>query len=84
MSDIARRVAFKYKEKKQNRADRLAKEIREKTGVSKSLADDVADAIVRGRDVKRLAMQKNWPLDENGHLEGPKGSVDLDELSQAQ
>lgn len=84
MNDIARRVAFKYKEKKQNRADRLSKEIREKTGVSRGLADEVADAIVRGREVKRLAMQKSWPLDEQGHLKGPKGSVDLDALSKEQ
>ncbi len=80
MDDIARRVAFKYKEKKQTKVDRLSKEIREATGVSKTMAADIADAVVRGRDLEALARQKGWTMDDDGKLEGPNGSLDLSKL----
>jgi len=78
--DMAQRVvarfAFKYvpKEKKKAKVDRLTKVIREKTGVGRGTAADIADAIVRGREVDRLARQKSWPI-EDGNIEGPKGTV---------
>lgn len=80
MDDVARRVAYKFKEKKQTKVDRLSKEIREATGVSRGMAEDIADAIVRKRDLDALALQKGWPTDSNGYLEGPKGSIDLSSL----
>ena len=51
---IAARFAFKYqpKEKKKSKVERLSKIIREKTGVGRSTAGDIADAIVRGREVE--------------------------------
>ena len=81
MDPLARRVAFKFvpKEKKQTKVDRLTKVIRETTGVSKGLAEDIADAVVRGRDLAALALQKNWPV-EDGSLQGPNGSLDLKSL----
>jgi hypothetical protein len=81
MDPLARRVAFKYipKEKKQHRVDRLMKVIRDATGISRGMAEDIADAVVRGRDLDALALQKNWPV-EDGTLTGPNGSVDLKSL----
>lgn len=81
MDDAARRVAYKFKEKKQTKVDRLSKEIREATGVSRGVAEDIADAIVRGRNLDALALQKNWPMNDEGKLEGPKGSLDLASLN---
>lgn len=81
MDPLAKRVAFRFipKEKKQHRVDRLMKVIREATGVSKGMAEDIADAVVRGRDLEALALQKNWPV-EDGTLTGPTGTVDLKSL----
>jgi len=81
---IAERVArryvesFKYepKEKKQSKVDRLMRHIREVTGVSRGVAGDIADALVRGRDVPRLAIQKGWPI-EGDAIIGPEGSLDM-------
>lgn len=81
-SQVARRfLAFKYepKEKKTSKVERLMKAIREATGLSRSVSEDIADAIVRNREVERLAVQKSWPLNE-GVIEGPSGSIKLDEL----
>jgi hypothetical protein len=74
-------VAFKYqdKEKKKAKVSRLTDLIRKKTGLSRGVAEGVADAIVRGREVNRLALQKNWPL-EDGVLEGPQGSTTIEAL----
>ena len=80
---IVRRFrSFKYqpKEKKQTKVERLMKLIRERTGLSRGVSEDIADAIVRGREVERLALQKGWPLQE-GVLEGPAGSLPLAEIS---
>lgn len=88
MHPLAQRVlrkfmAFKYqpKETKQNRVDRLSKTIREATGLSRTMSEEIADAIVRGREVDRLAMQKGWPI-EHGTLTGPKGTVDLSKMTR--
>jgi len=73
---VALRFAFKYvpKEKKKAKVDRLTKVIREKTGIGRGTAADIADAIVRNRDVERLARQKSWPV-EGDTIEGPKGTM---------
>lgn len=78
---LALRVAFRYKEKKQTKVDRLSQEIRDKTGLSKRISEDVADAIVRGRNLDALTLQKGWPVNEDGHLTGPNGHLDLSTLS---
>lgn len=82
MDPLARRVAFKYvpKEKKLHKIDRLMKVIRDATGVSKGLAEDIADAVVRGRDLRALSIQKDWPV-EDGTLTGPDGQLDLGSLA---
>ena len=86
METIAQRIvrrftAFKYepKEKKKSKVDRLSKLIREKTGLSNSQAQNIADAIVRGRDVETLARQKGLPV-EDGKIEGPKGTITVDKV----
>lgn len=86
MASIAERVArrfnafkFEPKEKKQSKVDRIMRVIREKTGVSRGVAEDIADALVRGRDVPRLAIQKGWPIEE-GSIIGPEGTLDVAEL----
>lgn len=88
MDPLARRVferyAFKYapKETKEHKVDRLTKRLREETGLSRGVAEDIADAIIRGRDVERLALQKNWPFSD-GAFEGPQGSVRLQDLKSS-
>lgn len=74
-------TAFKYqpKEKKKSKVDRLTKFIREKTGLGRGQAQDIADAIVRGRNLEALALQKSWPV-EDGQIEGSKGSLSLTEV----
>ena len=74
-------VAFKYqdKEKKKAKVARLTDLIRKETGLSRGVAEGVADAIVRGREVDRLAVQKGWPL-EDGVLEGPKGKLSVADI----
>lgn len=82
-SRIVRRfMAFKHdhKEKKEAKVTRLMKVIREKTGLSRGLSEEIADAIVRGREVERLAMQKGWPI-EDQVIVGPEGEMPLSELS---
>ena len=84
MDNIILRVAFKFqpKEKKQNKVDRLMKEIREATGISRSQAEDIADAIIRNREIERLAIQKGWPV-EDGQIVGPNGSINLRQLQNS-
>lgn len=85
MDPLTRRVfhryAFKYipKEKKEHKVERLSRALREATGLSKGQAVDIADAVVRGREVERLAIQKNWPITD-GIVEGPKGAMSLKDL----
>jgi len=76
---VRRYLAFKYqpKETKKHKVDRLMEHLRKTTGVSKTLAKEVADAVVRGRDLPRLAVQKGWPVDEDHNLVGPQGKAPL-------
>lgn len=90
MSSIAARVAnrfmafkFQHKETKQSKVERLTKVLREKTGLSRSMAENIVDAAVRNREVERLAMQKNWPI-EDGVITGPSGTMELQELLKSQ
>lgn len=85
MDPIARRVALRWalkyvpKETKQHKVERVMKLIRDKTGLSKGTSEAIADAYVRGREVERLALQKNWPI-TNGIIQGPGGHLKLDEI----
>ena len=78
---VATRWAFKYvpKEKKKSKVDRLTKLIREKTGLGRGTAEDIADAVVRGRNTDALAVQKKWPV-EDGEIEGPKGTLSIQKV----
>jgi len=49
-----------YKEKKSDIAERMAQILREHMGLNKGLAMEMADALVRGRDLSALALQKGW------------------------
>lgn len=75
---VAARFAFKYvpKEKKQHKVERLAKLIRDKTGLSRGVAEDIVDAIIRKRDIEGLSRQKKWPIEE-GEIVGSKGRLTL-------
>lgn len=79
---VAARVAFRYgpKETKQHKVENLMKIIRDATGLSKGMSEQIADAYVRGREVERLAVQKNWPI-ENGVIVGPGGQLAIASLS---
>lgn len=75
-------MAFKYqpKEKKRSKVERLMKYIREETGLSKSMAEGIADSLVRsGRDIERLAEMKGWPI-EDGVIDGPTGKLPVSEV----
>ena len=78
---VRRFTALKYvpKEKKKNKVERVSKLIREKTGLSNKQCDAIADALVRGRDLEALALQKNLPV-EGGKIEGPKGSLTVSKV----
>lgn len=75
------RVAFRYqqKETKKGKVGRVSRAIREATGISKGKADDIADALVRNRDVERLAVQKKWPVNDEGEISGDRGTLSFDE-----
>jgi hypothetical protein len=85
MDPLARRVALRWafkfvpKEKKEHKVERVREEIRQHTGLSKGQSEAIADAYVRGRDVDRLALQKNWPV-EHGTITGPSGTLELSAL----
>jgi hypothetical protein len=76
---VARRFAFKYgpKETQQNKIDKAKKLIADKAKISNGVAGAIADALIRGRDVVRLAIQKGWPIDEDGII---NGKLDLREV----
>jgi len=78
--DSDTRVGFKYspKESKKSKVERVMRLIRDKTGIGRKVAEDIANAIVRGRDVVRLTFQKKWPMVE-GVIEGPRGTLPLEE-----
>jgi hypothetical protein len=67
---------FEHKETKQHKVEKLRDAIREQTGVSKGQAEDIADAILRKRDLAALGRQKSWPVNDEGQVEGPKGTFD--------
>ena len=69
-------LKFHPKETKQHKVERLRDEIREATGISKGQAEDIADAIIRKRDLDALGRQKKWPVNDEGLVEGPKGTFD--------
>jgi hypothetical protein len=77
---VRRFVAFKYepKETKKSKAERIMKLIRDKTGLSRGQSEEIADILVRGRDLEALAVQKNLPVTD-GTIEGPKGTLSIDE-----
>jgi len=81
---VRRFIAFKYepKETKKSKAERLMKLIRDKTGLSKGQSEEIADILVRGRDIEALAVQKNLPVTD-GTIEGPKGNLSLSELKSS-
>jgi hypothetical protein len=68
------REAFRYepKESKKSKVNRLMRLILSHTGIGRRVAEDIADAIIRNRDLARLAIQKGWPLDRD-IIEGPRG-----------
>jgi len=76
------RVAFKYepKESKQSKVRRLMRMISDYTGIGRGVAEDIADAIIRNRNLLALAVQKNWPMNEEGMIEGPHGAVFVNEI----
>lgn len=53
--------------------------IRDGTGLGRGVSEDIADALVRGRQVESLALQKNWPLD-SGVIMGPQGDLAVSEV----
>jgi hypothetical protein len=85
MDPIARRVALRWafkfvpKETKQHKIEKVRDLIRKDTGLSKTQAEAIADAFVRGRNMEQLALQKSWPI-ENGAIQGPTGTLDLSKL----
>lgn len=75
-----RKEAFKYepKESKRTKVERIMKMIHDMVGVSKGVAEDIADAFLLHRDLAALAIQKGWDVEVDGTtLDGPKGSLDL-------
>jgi len=79
---IALRVAFRYvpKEKKKAKVERLWKHIRQETGVSKAVAEAIANTLVRsGRNIETLAYQKGWPI-EDGVIVGPSGRLGVQDV----
>lgn len=71
-------TAFKYdhKESKKTKVEKLTKHLREQTGLGRGVSEAIADAVIRGREVERLALQKGWPI-EDGEITGPTGTVSL-------
>jgi len=72
--------AFKYepKESKKTRVEKLMRAIYDAIGVSKGVAEDIADAFIRHRDLAALALQKGWGIEVDGtKLDGPRGTLDL-------
>jgi len=84
-NEIAKRVARRYaatlyKEKPETKRNRIVELIRG-VGISGGVAKDIADKMVAKRgdlsEILRLALQKGWPINDDGVLEGPRGSLDL-------
>lgn len=79
VSKVASRWA-KFKETKETKVERVKKIIRDATGLSGGKSEQIADAIVRGREVERLAIQKGWPI-EDGVIHGDGGSIALSDIA---
>jgi hypothetical protein len=77
-------AAFRYepKESKQSKVRRLMRMILDYTGIGRRVAEDIADAILRNRDLLGLAVQKNWPMNE-GIIQGPLGEIPVEEVRAA-
>lgn len=90
MDQLTLRVAnhflqgYKYqpKETKQHKVERLTKIIRDATGISRGKAEDIADAIIRNREIERLSIQKDWPI-EDGVIEGPSGTIKVEDVTKS-
>jgi len=69
-SKLPSRTAFKYepKESKQSKVKSLMRLITDSTGINRATAEDVANAIIRNRDLRSLAIQKNWPQEIKEYL----------------
>jgi hypothetical protein len=81
---VRRFLAFKYepKESKQSKIERLMRLIRERTGVSRSVAENIADAVIRKRDIPRLSIQKHWPVEDDAII-GPSGTITFKTVAEA-
>ena len=85
---IARRVVANYtaayKEKPETKRSRIQDAIRA-IGVSVGMAKDIADKMVAKHgdlsEILRLALQKGWPVNDEGILEGSKGTLDLSSMA---
>lgn len=80
---VAARYAFRHqpRETKEHKVDRLKKIIRDATGLSGGMSEQIADAIVRGREIDRLAIQKGWPI-EDGVIEGDNGALEVSKIRE--
>jgi hypothetical protein len=78
----AQKLAFRYQQKTQKKTliAKLIQFLRDATGIGRGVAEDIASAVVRGRELARLALQKGWPVDEAGYVVGPKGRYPLANL----
>jgi hypothetical protein len=76
------RLSFRYqpKESKESKIDRLTHLITKVTGIGRRIAEDIADAIIRNRNLLQLAVQKHWPMNEEGFVEGPHGALHINEI----
>jgi hypothetical protein len=72
-------MKYEPKESKATNVEKLTKKIRELTGLGRGVSEQIADAVVRGREVERLAIQKNWPIEDRS-IVGPNGTLPLDDL----
>ena len=82
---VAARFMAEFKEKPQTKKNRITDKIREMTGVSVGIAKDIADKLVAKKgdlqEILRLAIQKGWPVNDEGIIEGSKGSLDLTSIA---
>jgi hypothetical protein len=56
--------------------------ITDETGIARRVAEDIADAVLRGRNLAGLALQKRWPM-VDGIIEGPRGTFPVEEVVAA-
>lgn len=69
------------KEKLETKRNRLAKALRDTTGIGINTARDIARRFLAKKgdlaEIVGIALQKGWPIDSTGKLSGPKGIFDL-------